>query len=408
MAAERYISPVPDQAALSAAVVGALRERLPTWTADESDPGVYWSDDTAGRLIRLINDFNDSADANDVLRAQGLALRELVRQFGVLTPPEGASDDDLRAIFQAQWDAVTEGTPAWDIRQALKSSTRVADASRSPVDWAANTVTMYVVDANGGNLTDEERAGVSSFLNDPARPTFWLDYLVPEATVENYLLSGRIVYDRSKADPLEQVVENLQAAMDGLRTLRTGIDDSILQQAAWVPDVVTRMELVFNSITTDAQGNAFAGPVVPSFAPAINVVRHGSISAEIGLDPDTRMLIGRAGSTGVAIGGRELRETFPGGGGANTITSFTYNSAQSGEYTWVQIDAVGEFSNAAIHQEASRSTQPIDIPLTQIAQSDTQTLFRSTTAIGVAYRQNSNIVFTATRRWPPITSGTDW
>ena len=114
MVSQRYVA-VPEQAALSQAIVDRLRLRLPRWVPDESDPAVYISDDTAARLRVILAQWNLSADQNWMLRATGDALLELARNVGILSKLEGETDDELRQRMINQFNALAPGTPPHDL-----------------------------------------------------------------------------------------------------------------------------------------------------------------------------------------------------------------------------------------------------------------------------------------------------
>ena len=385
----RYLD-VPTHADLDAEIIAALRVLLPDWEPDMGDPVVYWSDDTSGRLIELINKFNTSADANSILTAKGAALRELLSQFGILSQDltGNETDAELLDLFISQWNRITQGTPAWDIARAKDADSKVADVGRGLLDWAANTISLYVLDSQARNLTAAERTAIQNELNREDKPTFWLDYRVPEATIDHYLVSGRLVYDARLSDPIAAVRENLDAALLSLRRLDTGIDDSTLINMAWDP-AVRRMELDI------IQARLVGGKLVPGvFAPMPadpSVVRYGYRNVEVELPAGTSMSMGWGADN-------TAEPTLNISGTAGT----TRLSTSANNFLWVRVNAVGEFSAATLQTSAG-----VQIPLIQ-KENDlwvSESLASDTNNIKGG---RPNVVFNATRHWPDISSTTQW
>ena len=237
MVTSRYIETIPGQAALSADVVAALRARLPTWTPDASDPAVYWSDDTAGRVRAWIAQFNDSADANWVMRATGTALRQLANNAGIRTFPDGETDDELRERIFNQFHALAEGTPAHDILLAMQADSDVFNAARS-FDASNDEVTIYVIDSDGMDLEASAKTAIEEALNVRTRPAFWLDYQVGDVTVTDYTVDATIIYRTDAESPEPAVRANLAAVMRRLRRLDTSIYMSALSDGMWADNVV--------------------------------------------------------------------------------------------------------------------------------------------------------------------------
>ena len=295
----RYIEPVPTQESYQQQLVNMLRARLPGWTPDITDPGYYWADDTSGEIIKLINQFNASADANFILTATGTALDELLRQFGIINIDPNLSDAEKRLIFQRRWDSITQGTPAWDIRRALEAAVEQdimnADVGRSAVDWHRNLVYIYILDSMGQNLQSDLRVQIQDRLNAPDKPTFWIDYRVRAATTEDYLVSGEIVYNSSLANPIAEVRSNLDAALLSLKRLNTGIDDSTIISQIWEPSV-RRVELTLTKATLNADGVYVPGANVGAVK-SITVTDEGSGWGNI---PPTINIVGGGGTGAVA------------------------------------------------------------------------------------------------------------
>ncbi len=237
MVSRRYIDPVPAQADLVNAVVAQLRSDLPAWTPDASDPAVYWSDDTAGRVRAWIAQFNDSADANWVLRAKGQALRELANNAGIRTFPEGESDAELLERIFDQFHALAPGTPAHDILLTRLADTGVFDAARL-LDLDSNLVTMYVIDSDGMDLADAAKTAIQAALNVRTRPAFWFDYRVGDVMVTPYIVDAAIIYETDAESPEPAVRQHLEATLERLRRLDTSIYPSALSDGMWAANVV--------------------------------------------------------------------------------------------------------------------------------------------------------------------------
>lgn len=384
MANHKFLD-VPTQANYQALLVQALRDRIPGWTPDVTDPGVYWADDTSARIIEWLNQFNASAEANDILLATGDALTRLVRQFGIIERLPGESDAALRLRFQRRWDSITAGTPAWDIVRAFESDSRVADAARSLVDWGANTVNIYVLDSSANNFPSDDRLNIQNALNREDKPTFWLDYRVPEVTQRFYLVSGYIVFDNRLADPIETVRSNMDSTLASLRTLDTGIDDSALIDGSWATGV-ERMELTVTSATMVA-GQLLPGtPVTMPGSPDTVYIGHRNVQVAF-----PRSLPMRAAWGATA-------DTLPTLSSLGSVGSTTVPSSTN-RYLWIQVQDEGISQYSAFTLATSDGTI---IPITR---------FNRNTFVSSISTLNSNsidITFVATRRWPDITSRTEW
>lgn len=400
MVSQRYLAPVPEQSPYSAELVAALQALLPNWTPDVTDPGVYWSDDTAARLIALIKRFNDSADANYILRAKGQALTELVAQYGIMQRLPGEDDDALLLRFQQQWESITAGTPAWDILATFRADPLVASVGRSLVDWAANMVTIWTADQAGNNLPAQNRQAIQERLNHPERPTFWLDYQVEEAEVRYYLVSGRIVYDSRTSDPIVEVKANLEAAIASLRKLNVGIDDSYLSRFSWAPNV-QRIEYYLHDakFENDEFVVGDRSMTVPAYEAAPNIVRHGLVAPQVQLPGTTKALIG--------IGGESEQAASSVWAATGTVDALTYNPAQrqAGNYIWVRIDAPGDYRNMLLNlvQPAGQSVQ-----MEQFGISGEVALLRSRLGDAALLQLGQQCSISGTRDWPDIRSSTRW
>lgn len=261
MISRRYISPVPEQDALSTSVVGRLRAKLPDWTPDDSDPGLYWSDDTAGSEIARIEQHNDSADQNWVVKATGQALRELANNVGIFSFPAGISDEEIRELIYDQFRGLAPGTPPSDKRLARLADPNVADVGRS-FSFGDNQVTIYVVDEEGEDLDAAARSAIQAALNVPNRDAFWLDYVVGSATKTDYTVDAAITYGRGDPNPETAVRANLAATLLRLRRLDTAIYQSELSKGMWVRDVVKNI--------------AFTSPAAP-LPKSPGTIYHGAI-----------------------------------------------------------------------------------------------------------------------------------
>ena len=260
MTTSRYIDTVPEQAALSAAVTAALRGRLPAWMPDASDPAVYWSDDTSGRVRAWIAQFNDSADANWIMRAAGTPLRQLANNAGIRTFPDGITDDEVRALIFNQFHALAEGTPPHDILLAMQADEDVFNAARS-FDAANDEVTIYVIDSGGMDLEAAAKTAIQEALNVRTRPAFWLDYVVGGVTVTDYTVDAAITYRTDAESPEPAVRPNLEAVMRRLRRLDTSIYMSALSDGMWADNVVD-ISITSPSVTLmRAPGTVYHGAI---------------------------------------------------------------------------------------------------------------------------------------------------
>ena len=237
MATRPFIDPVPEQDALALAIVNRLRQDLPTWTPDASDPAVYWSDDTAADRIELVGQFNASAEQNWVVTATGEGLRRKANDAGIFDFPEGETFPELRQRIYDQWDALAEGTEPHDVLRARRSNALVADASRV-VDRANDRATIYVLGADGMNLEAAVRTAIQAALNVRNRPAFWLDYVVGVATITDYTVAATVTYRRRSESPETAVLANLEAVVTRLRKLDTAVYISALKEGMWAENVV--------------------------------------------------------------------------------------------------------------------------------------------------------------------------
>ena len=260
MTTSRYIDTVPEQAALSADVTAVLRRRLPAWTPDASDPAVYWSDDTAGRVRAWIGQFNGSADANWIMRATGAALRQLANNAGIRTFPDGETDDELRERIFNQFHALAPGTPPHDILLARQADSDVFDAARS-FDPANDEVTIYVIDSDGMDLAAAAKTAIQDALNVRTRPAFWLDYMVGDVTVTDYTVDATVIYRTDAESPEPAVRPNLEAVMRRLRRLDTTIYMSALADGMWADNVVDITVTSPNATLMRAPGTVYHGSI---------------------------------------------------------------------------------------------------------------------------------------------------
>ena len=282
MVSQRYIDPVQTFEEISDEIVVDMIAKEPSATIDKTDPRRYWADITGNRENAQAVKFNKAADENYLLRASGDALTELAKSWGVASRNTGETDDDLRQRIYRLWDSITIGTHSSIIRRVKDISSLVKDASVAEKDWANNTQNVYVLDENGDNLTPEQRAEIQALMNAPDKPEDYIDYVIPEANVIYYLVSGSIVYNAKYANPLAQVETALQDALQDLKKLDTGIDDSTI--IAYLPGrpVVNRVEL---SIVQATKTGDICTPGASALMPElVNTVYVGVYKAKTGTD----------------------------------------------------------------------------------------------------------------------------
>ena len=384
----RYIAGVPTQQDLSDIIVARLRILMPHWTPDVTDPGVYFADDIAARLLALTRSVNTSADANSIITATGDALTELVRQFGITERREGETDAALRQRFQQQWEAITQGTPAWDIRRAFESSPLISDVSRSEVDWTNNLVTIHVLNDEYLNLEPAQQTNVQTELNKPDRPTFWLDYQVRPATIAYYTLTGTIYYTGTEEDPIVRAEESIENEMSDLARLDTGIDDSSFIAVAWGKGV-TRIEITLQGMTKVGDDIYTLNSDTVPFAASVETVRHGKLNPALIFDATTKVSA-RSGDSG-----SWSRAYDPADIELPAINGHIQLQVPFGSYSSVECAIINVNGESSI-------TEGETITMRQVNNTILESVGDYSVGAGV------HIELTATRHYPNIVSSTEW
>lgn len=241
MTTRRLLS-IPEQATLSAALVAQMQTQLPEWTAQASDPGVYWADLMAAEMIRRATEFNASADASWLFTATAGALEDLVAQYGLARLPD-ETDAELRIRAVAQFSSRAVGTEQSALTDAFAASPMVADASIQ-VDRAANEIDVWITAVPADDTPDDIapstalRTAVQAYLNESVRKLIWIDYAVLAPTVTTYQVAGAVVYARGADNPEVAATARLTAWMLERRTLDTLVSVSALTAAIFGPDIV--------------------------------------------------------------------------------------------------------------------------------------------------------------------------
>lgn len=400
----RYIENVPTRAALVQEQVAYLRRLIPNWVPRSvGSPAVYWFDYLSDKLVSDMDAYNLSVDQNDILLATGAELDYRLMQYGVFTEADlaGKTDAQKRLLWQQLWQGITSGTSANDINRASNAAPNAGSIARTPIDWAANSVGVYVIDSMGDNLTGLELDTVRAALNHPDRDTFWLDYTVEPATIDHYLVSGYIVYDPRESDPLVRVKAGLETVMLALRLLDTGIDDStlvlMLGRLGLAPSHnVERAELSLNITTAsmDEDGTLIVGDEVSALDPLVDTVRWGHIDAFVNTPDDTevRTVWSASNANPPAFSARR-----------GTVQSATVPGAGINTYLWLRIEETGKFSDLALETNGT--------PITMNQVLDNVWVSNATGAGIEALKVPGNTpinVHQVTREWPGIESRMKW
>ena len=233
MSSQRYVV-IPEQDALASLIVAELQAALPSWTPDDSDPGIYWADTTAARIIEMLNQVVDSADANWIETATGDALTELVNNVA-LTRALGETDSRLRARYYEAWNALAKDTPEFALQLARQADEDVAEVS---LDFVAdsNVITVYAITADGANLDTTAQTAIEDYMNDPSRHPIWLEYSTADATLLRYQIRGTIRFRQT--NPNGDVRTSILAAIATQLRLGVTANTYVYEQAADLPTVV--------------------------------------------------------------------------------------------------------------------------------------------------------------------------
>ena len=232
----RYLT-VPSQAVLSAGLVSVLQGRLPEWDADESDPGVYWADDTAAKMIELTIRANLAADATFILTAEKPAIYDLLREVGVVHIPahEGLSLEALRRIYFNALLGLNLYVPDnWlDLCRVVEPG--IGSLSFT-LNLSDNEVLVYVVDEDGEDYAVENKTVIQEYLNHPSRKPLW-DFAVSDVTITPYTVDAQIHYEVGVLDIEELVVPRLEAFFLSSRIVGHEVSKSAITNGMWADGV---------------------------------------------------------------------------------------------------------------------------------------------------------------------------
>ena len=229
-----FLTPV-DRPALATAMVRAMQEILTDWLADESDPGVVWSDDTSERFRALVDTINTLAREYWPETASTNGLKALLAKNNV-TEAEmaGLTDAELLDLWYDTWYALTQGVPEYD-RQII----RRADAGSAVHDIALvtnpalNRTTYYLITDQAAQPAQDVLDAVHAALNTRRKPS-WIDYVNGEPTVRHYQVRATVRY--VGANPQEEIQANLGRAVAALLKFDQGIYDTNLARRMWPAD----------------------------------------------------------------------------------------------------------------------------------------------------------------------------
>ena len=238
-----YIA-VPTQDGLSAILIAAMKVYLPDWRADESDPGTYWADLTAGDRLQFILQVNESADAVWVETSTGDALNRHLRNVS-LEPFDGESNLSKRRRYYAQWDALAKDTPEYAKALAVFADPLVVDVDvelTTPVgeEQRFNTWVAYedIIDP-----TVIQKEAIAEYMNAPSRRPLWLRYIMQDITYIDYSIDGTITYRHGTRNPTEQCIDAITARVILRQKLNTAISVSDLESAGYIDEDILNVRL---------------------------------------------------------------------------------------------------------------------------------------------------------------------
>ena len=249
----RYLT-VPDFDALTQDMITALQAVLTDWTADESDPGVYWTDETAMRFITMIEDFNDSADAAWVPRATGGALAELLSNVALAAVAANSVEMERDRYYRA-WQALTRETEDYLELITREAITGIGDVRIrfEDADRDANRMIAFIADSAGDNLPDADRTTLNALYNNPVNHPIWLDWFLGWVKPIEYAVIGTVILRENVLAVQTAVRERLMAEIALAQEIGQTVYASRFIDAAYERGVVDDALLTLANV--DAMGD---------------------------------------------------------------------------------------------------------------------------------------------------------
>ena len=240
---------VPNRTVMTQGIIDAMKRHLPTWEADESDPGVYWADETTDMIIDLVNKVNEAADATFILTATKPAIFDHLTSVGItITDAIREQDlDSLREQYFNVWRGLSKDVPDYFIQLIRQIKSDVGSVS-SNNRLAENTIDIYVADTSGDNYNATDRTAIQAYLNLSSNRPIWITYQVLPLVVTPYTLDATVSYARGSRNPRLLVEANANKAVEELRVAGGGIYLSALSDLLWAEGVTN---IVFTNPTAD-------------------------------------------------------------------------------------------------------------------------------------------------------------
>ena len=225
-----FIQP-ESSANIIAAIVEAMQKQLPTWMADESDPGVYWADAVADAISDFADKINIGLLQAFAPTATGLGLDALAADVG-LTREDGETDEHLRARYRRQWFAVRPDTPEyyaelahlWDESEG-HDPPLVYDVAAQFIPHFARTF-IFVFDSDLNPLTTQQYESLTAWLNSTALRPLYMTYEAEAPETSTYsIYVGVYMSDEvlNHTLALAQVQSTTQEWLNSIRRLNTAV-----------------------------------------------------------------------------------------------------------------------------------------------------------------------------------------
>ena len=249
----RYLTE-PDRVVFANGIIAVMQNRLPGWDADDSDPGVYWADDTSTTVIDLVRKINVAADATFILTALKPAIYDLLTEVGITHTPahEGMSEDELRVLYFEAWEGLNAYVPShW-----LPLSRRILPGAESysyTLSLGTNTVTLYLAGPGGTDYGASARQEVQDYLNHPDRKPLW-DFTVASITVTPYTIDANIKYRQGILDIEQTIRDSSDIFFRESRLAGEGVATSAMIDGLWA-DGVLDIDISTPSADLDAMDN---------------------------------------------------------------------------------------------------------------------------------------------------------
>ena len=230
---------IPDRAVLTQGMIDVMREHIPGWEADESDPGVYWADEHANQLIQLAHKVNNAADATFILTAEKPAIYDHLTEVGVNVTGElqALSVEELRELYFNVWKGLSKDVPDYFI-QLIKQIYPATESVSHNNRLSENEIDIYVAGVNSGNFPASDRDAIQTFMNLRQNKPIWITYLVKELTITPYVVNASVKYRRGTRSPQLTVDTNSEVVIRELRKAGEGVALSALSQGMWAEGVI--------------------------------------------------------------------------------------------------------------------------------------------------------------------------